>query len=426
MNVLTVVRCQGRSVGSTGQVEVDERNVVTASCASAALQPSGLLDSTLGVSINIAGRSLPELELAGLAILAEVTLVVLALPHEEGLLARTVEVDVLNDNVLSDTKTAAAAVGRVALGDTAPGLEVDGVGGVVHGQVLGEEVVDVLVFTVVLADRANGEALAAPELAVEHLDVAGVALEGDAVVARGDLPAQKGNVVRVDGVDAVGVERVPLAGRSVVDVDVGELEVLGVGDGHGPHLALHEAHALHHRVGHVAPVDHHRAMRQVALVLGPVVPDLAVAVEGANAVAVPMDVVAAKVPHGALILEANWHGHRQPVVDVGAPLEVAVVLDLHVVKLVGRHVGLDGIRRAGEDDQALFAALCVKRMHDGRRIVFAIARGQNVADLSALVLGLLLPVGLVCGSGGNVLVNRGGFTGEQPWVLLHRGRHRSN
>lgn len=105
---------------------------------------------------------------------------------------------------------------------------------------------------------------------------------------------------------------------------------------------------------------------------------------------------------------------------------MTVVLDLHVVKLIGRHVGLDGIRRAGEDDQTLGAALFVKGVHDGWRIVFAIAGGQNVADLSALFLGLLLPVAFVCGSGGNVLVNRGGLTGEQPWVLLHRGRHRSN
>lgn len=304
-----MVRRQRRSVRSTGQVEIDERNVVTTSCGSATLQPSGLLDSTLGVSMDIASRGILELELAGLAILTQVSLVVFALPHEEGLLAGTVEVDVLNDNVLSDTEATTAAVGWVTLGDTAPRLEVDGVSGVVHGQVLGEEIVDVLVFTVVLADRANGEALAAPELAVEHLDVARVALERDAVVARGDLPAQKGNVVRVDGVDAVRVERVPLASRGVVDVDVGELEVLGVGDRHGPHLALHEAHALHHRVGHVAPVDHHGAMRQVTLVLGPIVPNLSVAVEGANAVAVPMDVVAAKVPDGALVLEANWHRH---------------------------------------------------------------------------------------------------------------------
>ena len=230
------------------------------------------------------------------------------------------------------------------------------------------------------------------EDAVVDKDVARVALEGDVVIATGHVPAVECDVVGPDGVDAIGVEGAVLAVGGVVDVDVLEEEVLGQRRRHGPHLALDEPRPPDDRVCELTPVDHHRAMGEVTLSLSPVIPDLAVAIERADAVAVEEDIIAAKVPDGALVLEANGHGDGQPVVDVGAPEKAAVEVDVDIVQPHGGDVGVHVVHLAGQDDEAILVAVAVERLGDGGGVILVVLEGLQVAERAALLLGQLLPV----------------------------------
>lgn len=368
-------------------INIRNLKVVATAGGRAALERPHVLDVLVDGAGDIPPRDAAHLELGRVAVPARPARVVLALPAKEGLLAQAANLDVLHGDVGGEPDAAAAAVGRDSPRHAGPGLEVRHVGGVDKGEVSGVEVVDVLVLAVELSHGADGDALAAVEDAVVDVDEARVALESDGVVAVGDPPAAKGDVIRGDGVTAVGVEGAPAAVGGAVDVDVAQLEVARVGDGHGPHLALDEAQASDDRVAQPLEVDVDGPVRQVALRHGPVVPELAVAVERADAKAVKEDVVAAKVPRGALVLEADGHGHAEPVVDVAAPLQAARQDDLDVDHIGRDHGRVDVIHLAGHVDEAFLAADLVEGLHDHGCVVALQALGPEDAELAAFLLG---------------------------------------
>lgn len=90
-----------------------------------------------------------------------------------------------------------------------------------------------------------------------------------------------------------------------------------------PHLAAQKVEAADDRVGQAAKGDLVRAARvvgRVVLVGDPEVPGIAVAVEGAGAVAVKDDVAAAEDEGRRLVLVADVEGGVEPVGNVCAPL----------------------------------------------------------------------------------------------------------
>lgn len=106
---------------------------------------------------------------------------------------------------------------------------------------------------------------------------------------------------------------------------------------------------------------------------------MAVAIKGSHIGAVPGDVVAAKVPHGTLILEANWHGYRKPVLDILAPQDAAVHVDFYIVHVHRGHVRHDIIRRPGQENDTVLSAALVQSLHDHMRVIIALGIRQDVA-----------------------------------------------
>lgn len=147
-----------------------------------------------------------DVEGRGVARLTRVAGEGLALSDEERLAAGAVELDVLQHDVTSVTRSTASAVWRVSDLDAGPGFEVAATESVVQGHVPREKVLNVLELANKLTDRAHGDACAAKELAVVDEDVTRIRLQGDRVVTVHHHPAAENDVIRVHRIRSISVE----------------------------------------------------------------------------------------------------------------------------------------------------------------------------------------------------------------------------
>lgn len=203
------------------------------------------------------------------------------------------------------------------------------------GDVADGDVLDAFEVAVVLAYAAHGEAQPGVPVLVLDQDVGAIGFGGDVVVAAVDDPVAEGDVVAVDDVGAVGVQRAEveayfLVDVGAVDVDVFEENALAVDYGEGPHLGLHEAGLLDDAVLHTLVGDLVRAAGVVVRSVDEIIPDLAVSIEGAVAETSPVNVLTAEDPSSGLILETNRDGVVEPVIDVGVPQERAMNLNINI------------------------------------------------------------------------------------------------
>jgi hypothetical protein len=84
-------------------------------------------------------------------------------------------------------------------------LNISTVSHVVGANVTGSDVLDGFKGIVVLTDAANGNTEAGVEVTVFNQDVGTVGLHGNRVISVGDIPAAKGDVIRVDYISAIGI-----------------------------------------------------------------------------------------------------------------------------------------------------------------------------------------------------------------------------
>ena len=109
--------------------------------------------------------------------------------------------------------------------------------------------------------------------------------ECDVVVAVVDYESGEGDIGSIDRVCTIGVEVVAVSvvfEVGAVDVDVLHQHFARVDERHRPHLALDELDALHHRIGQAVESDLVWSTWVITNRSVFVVPDLAVAVEGAG------------------------------------------------------------------------------------------------------------------------------------------------
>ena len=92
-----------------------------------------------------------------------------------------------------------SAVWRVARVDPSPRLDTCSIYGIVQNDVLGGDVLDHINLAWVLANASHGKAKPCIERAVRDVDVSRVLLHADRVVSVVNNPAQKGDVVGIDG-----------------------------------------------------------------------------------------------------------------------------------------------------------------------------------------------------------------------------------
>lgn len=155
----------------------------------------------------------------------------------------------------------------------------------------------------------------------------------------------------------------------------------------------------------------------------PVPPLLAVTVERADAVAVNVDILAAKLPHGGRDLEGVLEGAGQPVVNVVAKVDGAGEGDVDGVEEREVERVADGVRLVEDDGAAVVAA--VEGLEDGGRVVAAVCTGFDGAGLcprggggegAARVEGGGLDVWAATGGGvGEGHQGGGEETAEQGW-----------
>lgn len=163
------------------------------------------------------------------------------------------EHEVLESDVLRVAYAASAAIGRVACGAAAPRFDSCCVLGAVAVDVDSGDVFDNFNLSGVLAYTPHSKTATVVEGAVCNVNVCGVLLHADAVIAAVDRPAEEGDVVCVYSVYAVGVDVAAEVSSfgSIVDVDVLQKHSLGADDGHCPHLRFYKVEALDDRVGGV-------------------------------------------------------------------------------------------------------------------------------------------------------------------------------
>ena len=167
-----------------------------------------------------------------------------------------------------------------------------------------------------LPNAPHGHPTPLMEYRVLYQDIRTVGLGTNRVISIDDFPAIERDVVRVDGVCSIGVDGPVSAMGSAVYIDVFEQNIFRVDDSHGPHLALDEAETREEGVGCVGDGESVWTARKITRSTDEIVPDLAVAIEGAIVVAVERDVIAAEEPCGGLHLVAHREGVGEPVGDV--------------------------------------------------------------------------------------------------------------
>lgn len=87
-----------------------------------------------------------------------------------------------------------------------------------------------------------------------------------------------------------------------------------------PHLTLQKIESLDNRVGRIPHRDLVRATRIVGRAVDEIIPDLAITIEGAISMPIPMEVVAPELPGSGLVLIAHRQRVVEPVVDICVPL----------------------------------------------------------------------------------------------------------
>jgi len=155
--------------------------------------------------------------------------------------------EVLERDVLCVSEAPTPAVRRIPRCPARPRLDPPRILRAIAVDVYRGDVLDDLDLARVLSDTPHSQTLAVIERAVRDVDVCAVLLHADAVVAAVDGPPEEGDVIGVDGIDAVGVDvcaEVVVSFRGVVDVYVLQEDTFGPGDGHGPHLGFDEAEAF--------------------------------------------------------------------------------------------------------------------------------------------------------------------------------------
>jgi hypothetical protein len=119
---------------------------------------------------------------------------------------RVLELEIFKSDVGGVTQAATSTVRRKARRDAGPGFDVGAVAHVfMNGDVAHRDVFDYLIDAVVLTNGADGETEASVKFTIFDEDVCAVCLEGDTVVAIVNKPTAEGDVIRVDGVCAVGL-----------------------------------------------------------------------------------------------------------------------------------------------------------------------------------------------------------------------------
>lgn len=226
IQVITVPLIQQLAVALIPHIKVRHLKVIAPARSRAALEVTRMLDLRLAGAADPPPGHILHLEFGRVAVLAGVAGVVFALPRVKGLVSHTNELDVLHDDVLGVAEAAASAVGWVAARDARPSLEIGGVRGIDERDVARVKVLNVFKLAVVLAHGADGDALPVLENAIVDGDVARVHLESDGVVAVCHKPSAERDAVRVYRIAPVSVERVPLAVRRAVDVNIVKVDVL--------------------------------------------------------------------------------------------------------------------------------------------------------------------------------------------------------
>lgn len=223
-----------------------------------------------------------------------------------------------------------------------------------------------------MSNATHGESLTVVKRTIGNINICGILFHADAIVAVVDCPTEKCDVVGVYGVDAVGVDvgaKIAVAvGAGGVDVNVLEENFFGAGDCHGPHLGLEEIEAFDDGVFGVGDEDGMRSAVEVAFAFVVVVPDLAVAVESSMSVAVEVEVLAAEMPGCGLVLEADGHGIREPILNVCVPEHSASELYGNVLESRRVHFGTNVVSRVLEDNVSVLSTV-VKCLDDGGSII---------------------------------------------------------
>lgn len=303
-----------------------------------------------------------------------------------------VELEVGHSNVSCIAETSSASVRWITAADTSPCLEVGCVAhAIVDGDIANSDVLDVFEFSVVLTDAAHSKTKTGVPILVLDEDVGAVGLCGDIIIAAIDYPVAEGDIVRVDDIGAISVERREVEANLLlcicaVDIHVFEYDVLRVNDGHSPHLALYKSCLLDDAVLHALKRDLMRPPGIVVGAINEIVPDLAVAIECAVPEAIPMNVLAAEDPSSGLVLETDRQRVVEPVVDVSVPEKGAVDFNVDVGQASGVHDAADIVSLVllKDDFAAIFSSLMTagtEGLHNGMRAV--IGTGVYYAGLGA-------------------------------------------
>jgi len=254
-----------------------------------------------------------------------------------------VELEVRHGDICSVTETSAASIWWVATADTGPGLEVSCVSHtIVNCDIADGDVLNPLEFAIVLPNAAHRKTEAGVPVLVLDENVGAVGFGRDVIVAAVNHPVAEGDVVGVDNIGAIGIQRGEVESNLLlriraVHIHVLQQDIFGMNDSHGPHLTLHEAGSLDNAVLHALERDLMRTARVVVGAVDKIIPDLAISVERTDIMARPMDVLTTEDPSGGLVLEANGQRVVEPVWDVGVPQEGAVDVDVYIGQAGGVH-----------------------------------------------------------------------------------------
>lgn len=94
-------------------------------------------------------------------------------------------------------------------------------------------------------------------------------------------------------------------------------------DTHSPHLAPNEIQAFDYRVGEAVKgnlVGPTGVVGRVGLLFDPLIPVVAIAIEGSCTMSIDTDVVSAEYERSGLVLVADCNGMIEPVIDICTPL----------------------------------------------------------------------------------------------------------
>ena len=347
-------------------------------------------DSTGGGASPVGDSNVMDVKLAGVAFAG--SLVIACALSDRKDTGGVVELEVGHSNVGCIAETSSTTVRWIAAAYTSPCFEISCVAhAIVDGDIANSDVLDVFKFAIVLTDAAHSEAKTSVPVLVLDEDVGTVGLCRDVVIAAINYPVAEGDIVRVNDIGTISVERREVEANLLlcvcaVDIHVFEQDILRVNDSHGPHLALHESCFLDDTVLHALKRDLMRSPREIIFAINFVVPNLSIAIECAIPEAVPMDVLAAKYPSSGLVLETDWQRVVEPVVDVSVPKKGAMDFNVDVGQASGVHdtANIVGLVLLEDDFAAVLSSFMTtgaECLYNGMRAI--IGTGIDHAGLGA-------------------------------------------